>query len=111
MGDFDYSIRTHKPNNPYFSYACQDVTVSGETIDYSIKENTTLFSVLTSPREVLIRNGSENIALRLNSVSHDEIPLSANAVFGPSPLILTDIYITVSGSADATLNIFTQGWK
>ena len=111
MGNYDYSVRTQRGvNKPYNGYASVEVTVSGSAVDYSLS-HTALFTKLDSANETLIRNGSEPVSIKFNSVSNDSISLVANDFFQVAGLIVTDIFVTVSGGSPALLNVFTLGWK
>ena len=112
MGNYDYSLRTQRGvNKPYNAYASADITVSGSTVNHSLAHYTTLFTKLDSANETLIRNGAEPISVKFNSVSNDAISLVANDFFQVAGLIVTDIYVTVSGGTAAPVSIFTLGWK
>jgi hypothetical protein len=111
MGNFDYSGKKSDGSKPFSSYACKDITVSGGESDYSLKENTDLFNAVTSPLQFLIRNGSEDISIRLNTIGSDSIPISGAAEFGLDSIIVTDMFVTVSGVSNATFNVITLGWQ
>jgi hypothetical protein len=96
---------------PFSGYSCKDIVVSGGLTNYSLKEHTDLFDTVTGPIQILIRNGAESITVRFNSVDNDPIPLLGDVDWGVDGLIVMDIFVTVSGSSDATMNIYTQGWR
>lgn len=107
----EYSKFTDMSPKPFVGYACKDITVSGGVSDYSLKTNTTLFDTVTGPVQLLIRNGSQNIAFKFNSSSNDSIPLASNSDWGVDGLAITDIFVTVSGVSSASFNVYTQGWR
>jgi hypothetical protein len=110
MGDFDYSgKRSGTGSKPYSVYASSNVTVSGSATDYSLSSNTTLFDKITSPVELLLRNGSVAINIKFNSTSNDTVALAADSDFGVQNLIITDVYITTTD--EASFDIFMMGWK
>jgi hypothetical protein len=106
-----YSTRNSEFPRPYSAYASRVITVSGSTTDYSLKDNTTLFDTLSTPVEVIMQNGNQNISFKFNSAANNTFPLSANGEFGVQNFLVTDIFVTVSGSSTASINIFTLGWK
>jgi hypothetical protein len=108
MGDYDYNVRKKVSDRPYGAYACNTITVSGVS-DYSLKDNTTLFDILRHPVEVVIRNGSQDIAVKFNSNTNSSVPIYADTDFGVSSLVVSDLFVTVSGSV--TVTIFTLGWS
>jgi hypothetical protein len=108
--NFSYNTRKGWYPKPYTAYSSIDITVSGSTNDHNIRDNTIFFSKLQSPNEVLIRNGSEPISVKFNSVDNDIVNLVAYDFFQVAGLTIHNIYITVSGSTDATFNMFTLGW-
>jgi hypothetical protein len=109
--NFNFSTRNSEFPKAYSAYASQTVTVSGSATDYSLKDNTTLFDVVSMPVEVLIRNGSSNISFKYNSINNDTILLYANCDYGTQSFRVTDILVTVSGSNPASMDISTLGWK
>jgi len=114
MGNFDYSFAPRVANafaTPYPAYACKTLTVSGLSVDYSLKDNSSLFTILSAPVEFLIKDITQDISIKLNSTDHDAVPIGVGTTFGASPFVTTDIYVTVSGSSTATFTIFAMGWK
>jgi hypothetical protein len=107
--DFKYSGKKSLGPKPYSGYASKEITVSGAAVDYSLKDNTELFSVVMSPVEFLLRNGSTNISFKFNSNENDVISLSGNTDFGVQGFIVNDIFVTTSGLA--TFEVFTLGWQ
>jgi hypothetical protein len=93
----------------FSGYACKEITVTSGVVDYSLKTYTELFSVVSSPIQTLIRNGSSGIRFKFNSSSNDSIPLAANADWGIEGYIITDILVTTSGAA--SFDVFTLGWR
>ena len=110
MGNWDYSGKKSDGSKPFSGYESKSITVSGGESDYSLKENTDLFNVVTSPLQFLIRNGSEDISIKLNSATNDAIPIAAATDFGLDSIIVTDIFVSVD-SSDATFDIVTLGWQ
>jgi hypothetical protein len=107
--DFKYSGRNAGAAKPYAGYASLTITVSGAQTDYSLLQYTTLFDSVTSPAELLLRNGSSMINIKFNSTNNNSIPVYANTDFGVQGLSVSDVFITCSGNA--TFDIFTLGWK
>jgi len=111
MGNYDYGGRKAEGAKPFSGYACKYVTISGTSSDYSLRDNTTLFDIISNPVQVLIRNGSQNIMVKFNNLECDLVRISANADFGVDSFVINDIYVTVSGVSDASMDIFTLGWN
>ena len=109
MGNWDYSGRKSGEPKPYTGYAYQDLTVSGAVVDYSLKDNSNLFAILTTPVKIVFSNGSSDISIKLNSTSNDAISIVGNAEKEIADFAITDIYITTSG--DSSFGIFTLGWR
>ena len=108
MGNYDYSTRKAYTNKPYEAYGACTITVSGVS-DYSVKDNTSLFDVLTYPVELVVRNGSQDITVKFNSNTNDSVPVYADTDWGVSSFAVSDLFVTVSGSC--TITIFTLGWS
>jgi hypothetical protein len=109
QGNFNYSGRNQSIPKPLTGYACKDITVSGSVVDYSLKDNTDLFSNVSEPVQMLLRNGSAAISFKLNNSTNDPIPIVASDYWGIDGFVISDILVTVSGGA--TMNIYTQGWR
>jgi hypothetical protein len=106
--NYNYNRNPYAWPKPYHGYESKDVTVSGAT-DYSLKTNTELFSFISSPLDLTIKNGSASIGIRLGDVDADSIPLAANAEFRSTGLLVGDIFVTASGSASFHVTFF--GWR
>jgi len=110
MGNYDYNTSSNKDNlNNY--YAATTVTISGVVNDYSLKDNSTLFSVVTTPNEFMIRNRDEDIYVKLNSVDNDSIYVGGESDFGLQSIIVTDIFVDTVASGVSVLDVVTLGWK
>ena len=109
--NFSYSKFLDVSPKPYSAYTSKVITVSGSTTDHSLKDNTELFSSLASPYEIRIKDITQDISIKFNSDSNDSIPILADNEFDTEGLIVTDIFVTVSGGSDASLNIIAFGWK
>ena len=59
----NYSTRNQTYPKPYEAYASGVFTISGSAVDHSIKDNTSFFSVLQQPYEVLLRNGAGDLTV------------------------------------------------
>ena len=110
MGNYDYNTSSNKDNlNNY--YAATTVTISGIVNNYSLKNNTSLFSVVRTPNEFSIRNRSEDISIKLNDTSFDTIYISELEDFGLQNIIVTDIFISTVASGVSIFDVVTLGWK
>ena len=109
--NYGYGKYPDKSPKPFSGYACKDITVSGGAVDYSLKDNSTLFNTVTGPIQTWVRNGESDISFKFNSVDNDSIPLLANSDWWVDGFVVTDILVTVSGVSDATMNVYTLGWR
>ena len=109
MNNFSYQTKKQDYPKPYTAYSSGVYTISGTVYDYSIKDNTSFFSNLSSPYEVLLRNGAGDLIVKFNSDLNDPIKLSAYDFFSVTGLTVKYIFVTSSGVA-SDLSIFSMGW-
>jgi hypothetical protein len=110
MGNYDYNTSSNKDNlNNY--YAAATVTISGIVNDYSLKDNSTLFSIVTTPNEFIIRNRDEDISVKLNSIDNDLIYIGVDSDFGLQNIIVSDIFVDTVASGVSIFDVVTLGWK
>jgi hypothetical protein len=109
MGPFNYSHRNIVSDKPYSAYASVVLTISGAASDYSVQDNSTLFSKLTVAHELLIKDGDSDFTIKFNQASNDSIPIVKAGQISIEGYSITDIFITASGNL--TVNLVTLGWK
>lgn len=93
---------------PYQAYAAATITVSGGVTDFNVNQNSSLFSKVSVPTEILIRNGASPLIIKFNAPAHDSVALPANSVLNFSGLIISNIYVT-NTEATTTMEVFTLG--
>ena len=95
---------------PYTAYSSVDVTVSGNSSNYDIAANTTLFSKISNAQEVLFRVYDNDISIKLNAATNDPISVEAGAWFTLQNLLVNNIYVTTA-SGSALVKIMSLGWS
>jgi hypothetical protein len=104
-----YNKVTSDPPRPHVSYSSVSVTVSGNAVDFSIKDNTSLFDRLTYGREVVVRN-TYPVLLKLNEQSNDPIELYSYEGISTSGIPISDILITTTASG-SRIRVWILGWN
>ena len=104
----NYNTTTSDYPRSHVAYDAISLTTSGTIIDYSLKENTTLFDRITVIREMTLRN-TLPVYVKLNVVTNAAIELLEGEGINSSGLPIEDIFITaVSGTL---VRIFGVGWN
>jgi hypothetical protein len=94
----------------YQAYASATLTVSGSVVDYNVKDNSSLFTRVSVPTGVKLRNGSSPLTIKFNASTNDPVRLAADEDFEFNGLVVTNMYVTNSGVSATTVDVFTTGW-
>lgn len=110
MGNYDFNKYSNY-EGPYRSYASQTVTISGVVSAYSLKDNTTLFDLVTTPFEFTIRNRDDDLYVKLNDDNNDSIYIASDTEFGLNNLVVTDILVSTTASGASVFDVLTLGYR
>jgi hypothetical protein len=110
MGNYDFNKYSNY-EGPYRNYASQTVTISGVVSDYSLKDNSTLFDLVTAPFEFTIRNRDDDLYVKLNDDGNDSIYVPSDTEFGLNNLVVTDIFISTTVSGANVFDVLTLGYR
>jgi hypothetical protein len=92
----------------HMSYASVSITLSEDVVDWSVKDNTYLFTNMRVGREVTLRNTSP-IYVKLNNSDNDVIELFENEGLNVVGYPVEDIFIT--GASASVVRILLLGWN
>jgi hypothetical protein len=104
----DYNKITSDLSRAHVRYASVSITLAEDVIDWSLRENTTLFDRMNVGREIVLRNTSP-VFVRLNSTTNDVIELFEYEGLNMVGYPVEDIFI--SGATGSIIRVILIGWN
>jgi hypothetical protein len=104
----DYNKITSDYARAHVRYASVSITLAEDVIDWSLRENTTLFDRMNVGREIVLRNTAP-VFVRLNSAFNDVIELFEYEGLNIVGYPVEDIFI--SGASGAVIRVLLLGWN
>jgi hypothetical protein len=103
-----YNKISSDPVRSHVSYAFVSVTLSSNVTDWSLRENTTLFSKIQVGREMVLKNTAP-IFVRLNDIANDAIELFEHEGIVTVGYPIEDLFI--SGASGTIVRVQILGFN